>query len=503
MATESDPLEGLLLYGQPADEETIGGALTDGGRADPTATLCYYAVTPDPIPCSDGATKSTVTLMIAVANTSGEDQYFSQIVFRLPTEGRGALTTKPDAINPSPATGTDWSIVSDKLGTLTATPQSTDAFLAGDSIAFILTNVEVAEFPGAAKIDVEETVGGVLHGGWFAVKKAEPGLAITRLTATPIQVNSGEKTRLVWTTTGASDCSLTLGGRSHPVATNGSEDDTPQRTTTYALTASGRGTTVVQRVTVVVAGIRVREFLTNPKALPVGGKTTLSWNVENATSCTIEPEIGEVATVGSRELTLYESVTYTLTPHGPGAPVRPHQFMVTVEQPAEIVSFTATPSGPVDAGTPVTIAWEVHHVTRATIDQGIGSQAPRGSIVVRPQNDTTYTLTCTNLNGTKRVPLEIKIRDSVAILSFSVYENWEPPGPLKPPIFKGYACSWRVRNATHYAVSGGGPQGSLPGRGEWSGTGNMVVLFQPDPTYTLTCQGPNGPVSKEVKFGSS
>ena len=160
MAVERDPMTEHLLYGAPVDEQTIGGALTADGRADPAATLFYYAVTPDPIPCSDGATKSTVTLMIAVANTSGEDQYCSQIVFRLPLQGRGALTTRPDAISPSPATGTDWSIVSDKAGTLTATPQSTDPFWAGDSIAFILTGVEVAEFPGAVKIDVEETMAG-------------------------------------------------------------------------------------------------------------------------------------------------------------------------------------------------------------------------------------------------------------------------------------------------------------------------------------------------------
>ena len=492
MAVERGPITEHLLYGAPGapvDEQTIGETLTAEGGADPPPKLFFYAATPDPIPCSDGATKSTVTLMIAVANTSGQEQYCSQIVFRLPTTGRGALTTRPDSFTVSPATGTDWSIVSDKLGTLTATPQSTDPFWADDTIAFILSGVEVAEFPGAAKIDVEETVGGVLHGGWFAVTKAEPGLAITRLTATPIQVSAGEKTRLTWTTTGAATCTLASGGPGHTVAVNGSEDETPERTTTYGLTATGGGTTTVQQVTVIVTGMKIRAFAAVPNALGVGGKTTLSWRVDNATSCTIEPDIGDVATVGSRELTLYENATYTLTPHGPGAPVRPAQFTVTVDQPVEIVSFTATPSGPVDAGTPVTIAWEVHHVNSVTIDQGIGSQAPRGSIVVTPQNNTTYTLTGTNLSGPKSTPLRVVV-NSVQILDLNCGCETFAPGPV------GCTVRWRFKNATYYQIDPDGPRGPVSGLGETGG--EYSVMYPARDGYTLTCQGPNGPVRRQT-----
>lgn len=75
MASERDPLQALLLYGQPADEQMIGGQLTANVGESSTPVAFFYAATPNPVPSTDDpARPSTVTLMIAVANTSGEDQ---------------------------------------------------------------------------------------------------------------------------------------------------------------------------------------------------------------------------------------------------------------------------------------------------------------------------------------------------------------------------------------------------------------------------------------------
>ncbi|MDX2152193.1 MAG: OmpA family protein [Bryobacteraceae bacterium] len=63
---------------------------------------------------------------------------------------------------------------------------------------------------------------------------------------------------------------------------------------------------------------RVVNFAAEPSTIERGQSSTLRWNVENATSVTIEPGIGTVPATGSRQVFPTNSTTYTLRATGPG-----------------------------------------------------------------------------------------------------------------------------------------------------------------------------------------
>ena len=65
---------------------------------------------------------------------------------------------------------------------------------------------------------------------------------------------------------------------------------------------------------------------------------------------------------------------------------------------ARILSFTASAAS-IQAGQPVTLAWEVVNADRIELDQGIGIVATRDSRTVTPGATTTYTLRAGGLSG--------------------------------------------------------------------------------------------------------
>jgi len=67
----------------------------------------------------------------------------------------------------------------------------------------------------------------------------------------------------------------------------------------------------------------IRELAADPGAIEPGQSTTLSWEVSNAYSLSLTPEIGTVATRGTRRVSPTATTTYTLTANGPnGATTR-------------------------------------------------------------------------------------------------------------------------------------------------------------------------------------
>ncbi|GFP43692.1 hypothetical protein HKBW3C_02821, partial [Candidatus Hakubella thermalkaliphila] len=57
----------------------------------------------------------------------------------------------------------------------------------------------------------------------------------------------------------------------------------------------------------------INSFTASPGSITAGGSSTLSWNVSNATSVTIDRGIGAVASVGSRGVSPATTTSYILT----------------------------------------------------------------------------------------------------------------------------------------------------------------------------------------------
>jgi hypothetical protein len=65
--------------------------------------------------------------------------------------------------------------------------------------------------------------------------------------------------------------------------------------------------------------------------------------------------------------------------------------------PVRITRFVAAPAGPVTPGTEVKLEYATEFVTNVQIDQGIGAVAPSGSVTVRPNRTSIYTLSAWGL----------------------------------------------------------------------------------------------------------
>ncbi|WP_236021880.1 OmpA family protein [Geomesophilobacter sediminis] len=216
-----------------------------------------------------------------------------------------------------------------------------------------------------------------------------------------------------------------------------------------------------------------------PGSITKGQTATLTWNSENASNCSIKPDIGAVAQQGSMTVTPADNVTYTLTCSGEGG---------TALSAASVTVLAPAPEAPADKlfaspasvakGEPVTLTWSSKNASNCQIDPGVGPVEPQGSMTVTPAASTTYTLTCSGEGGSAKSAANVNVAAPAA-----------PTDTLTvspESITKGDSAtlSWSSTNATDCNIQ--------PGIGKVPPQGSMAVLPAGGTTYTLTCNGPGG-----------
>jgi len=237
---------------------------------------------------------------------------------------------------------------------------------------------------------------------------------IIRYEASPLSIQPGQQSTLSWTTQGASTVSISGVGA---VTLNGSTTVSPTQTTTYTLTASSAdGMSVTAPVTVTVSTGTVPQivvFVATPQNIDPGSSTKLCWQVNNATSISIQPGVGSNLNANDcATVTPTATTTYTLTATNATGQI---QANATVNVgTVKILSFTATPAFIASRGDPTTLAWTTQNATSIVlISSELGPQTlpVNGSLVVRPTTDTTYTLTAYGPGGqTVSVSISVLIR---------------------------------------------------------------------------------------------
>jgi uncharacterized cupredoxin-like copper-binding protein len=236
---------------------------------------------------------------------------------------------------------------------------------------------------------------------------------IIRFEASPLTIQTGQQSTLSWTTSGATQVSISGVGM---VATNGSTTVSPTQTTTYTLTAVGANGSVSAPVTVTVSTTSIPQvvtFVANPQNIDAGQSTQLCWQVTNATSISITPGVGsnlnanDCATVSPTVTT-----TYTLTATNATGQIQANAT-INVGQ-VRILSFTASPVTSPTAGAPVTLAWNTSNATSVVL---IGADIPpqtlpvNGTLTVHPTTNSTYTLTAYGPGGqTVSVSISVFVR---------------------------------------------------------------------------------------------
>jgi len=240
----------------------------------------------------------------------------------------------------------------------------------------------------------------------------------------------------------------------------------------------------------------VINFTVNPSSINQGDTAILSWEVQNASSVSIDPGMPAAASTGAEKVAPSSTTTYILTASNSAGSTRALALLTVAgaagipQLPASgipvILSFSASPSS-INPGGSAVLSWTTSNATGATIS-GIGAVGASGATSVSPAVTTTYILTATNgtnsvtgatsvaVTGTSTIP---PVSSSLpTILNFTA-------NPTNVALGGSTILSWDVLNASSVVIQGYGPvqpSGSLTVY--TSGTGTI--------TFQLTAQNSAG-----------
>ncbi len=141
-------------------------------------------------------------------------------------------------------------------------------------------------------------------------------------------------------------------------------------------------------------------------APPGGGPVTLAWTASNFQSLFIDP-VGSVTSLNALQVSPSVTTTYVLTASSQGGTASA-STTVTVPPP-QVASFTATPTSLPVGGGPVTLSWNVVGATSVSINNGVGSVAGSGSVVVNPQVSTSWTLLANAPSGSSNASAAVTV----------------------------------------------------------------------------------------------
>ncbi|MGC8792453.1 MAG: PKD domain-containing protein, partial [Bryobacteraceae bacterium] len=246
----------------------------------------------------------------------------------------------------------------------------------------------------------------------------QPQVRILSFYASPANIMEGESSTLYWQTENAE--TVTISGVGN-VPASGSTAVSPGQTTTYVLTARNAYGEASSQVTVQVTpgGLpRIVRFGAAPPEIVAGESSNLFWVVENAEEVTISG-IGRVELVGSREVRPLTNTTYTLIAHNRRGDVTA-TATVAVTPRVRILSFTARPTE-ITPGMAVVLDWSTENAVSAYIS-GVGPVMTSGSIIVYPQQTTTFVLTA----------LGNRSQDTAQV-TITVTKPQPPPPQSEPP----------------------------------------------------------------------
>ena len=332
------------------------------------------------------------------------------------------------------------------------------------------------------RLTVKDDHGGVATDG-VMVSTADSRITIRSFTAEPLHIRIGEKTTLDWDVVNATEVEISGIGPVDP--RGGSLDVSPTETTTYELTARNSKREVSQAVEVTVdSEITIRSFTAEPLHIRIGEKTTLDWDVVNAT----EVEISGIGPVdprgGSLTVSPTETTTYELTARNSEREAS-RTVEVTVDSEITIRSFTAEPLH-IRIGEKTTLDWDVVNATEVEIS-GIGPVDPRGgSLTVSPTETTTYELTARNSEREASQTVEVTVDSEITIVRFTA-----EPSQFISGFPTDVTLVWEILNATEAEISGIGPVDPKGGR--------MTVRVTDTTAFTLTARNPEREASHRVE----
>jgi hypothetical protein len=301
--------------------------------------------------------------------------------------------------------------------------------------------------------------------------------------ASPASVNQGNASSLSWTTQNATSVTIDQGVGS--VGTSDSRSITPSQTTTYTLTATGAGGTVTCAKTVtVIPQPRAPQCLFDvaPSTIAQGSASTLSWETQNATSVSINQNIGTVGANSSRVVNPTQTTTYTLTATGAGGTVTCTKTVnVVVQIPPPTCTLDANRTT-INQGETTILTWVTTNATSVSVTDGIGVDPVSGSRAVAPSATKTYTLSATGAGGSVTCTKTVTVIPTPSAPTCALSAS-----PTSINQGSASVLSWNTSNASTVTLS--------EGIGSVGISGSRSITPTVSKTYTLTATGNGGTVT--------
>ncbi len=310
----------------------------------------------------------------------------------------------------------------------------------------------------------------------------EQPMPTVSISAEPDMILNPGEVRLIWSSTNADSVEIDQGiGPVTPVE-EGSLEIPVNETTTYTITATNDYGSATDFVTVAVGQLPGVSISATRSPITQGESTTLIWESVGATACSIDQEIGVVDLSGNTDVSPSVTTTYTITATNESGPSTA-SVTVEVNQLPVIDTFTADTLS-INQGQEATLSWTTTNADSASIDRGVGTVSPNGSVMVSPTLTTTYTLTATNAYGSDTALLTITVTQ---LPTASITAN-----PAQIETGGSTVLSWTSSNATSVTIEPAIGMDPVPL------SGSATVWLEGTTSYTITATNANGLVTDSV-----
>lgn len=248
--------------------------------------------------------------------------------------------------------------------------------------------------------------------------------------------------------------------------------------------------TLTHTVTIAAPASVSASISTSPSSATAPGTTSVTWTSTNATGVAVSgPGLSSTSSNGTQSVTGLSAGTHTFTlvAQGAGGPVT-HSASVVVTEPAAVsATISASPLSVAEPGT-TTITWSSANATAVAVNgSGLGSTAANGSQTVTglTAGNHDFTIVAQGPGGPATRTVSVSVTAAIAVSGTLSASPSSGTAPVATSI------AWNTANATAVSVSG-------PGLGSASATGTQIVsgLTAGTHTFTLTAQGPGGPITR-------
>ena len=228
---------------------------------------------------------------------------------------------------------------------------------------------------------------------------------------------------------------------------------------------------------------QITQFAAQPAAITAGQSSTLTWQIQNATSASIAPGVGDVnPTTGSVPVSPTVTTTYTLTAVGANGTTSQTVQVVVGSTSAQVLRFAASPST-IAMGAQSTLSWTTSGASSVSISPTVGTVSANGSTTVSPASTTGYTISATGADGNTVTAVVTVTVTGSAIPTIAVFTAT----PQTVSAGQSSKVCWQVTGSTNISIT--------PGIGSNLNPNDCATVTPSETTtYTLTATNAIGQV---------